>query len=243
MKIANRKAKAAREADLNALQAYANLGVTPEDWKRFRVQYREFFPENLTDWFYDFAEEWYRKFQAYPKVREVVRPPLLFYRDCLRRVWTRDDHAGINLKLLLGFEQELKDMHRLNAPSMEAWIGKKRGKSIMNVYIPGQPLDIDQQTTLAGLPPGRPIVDGVSGEITWEFGCAVQQSVYELMQQRWRAIVCPECGKFVLADKTNQTYCSLACSGEVKRKRALDYWNRKGSAERDKRRVTEKRRS
>ena len=47
MKISNRRAKADREADLNALEAYANIGVTPEDWKRFRVQYREFFPETL----------------------------------------------------------------------------------------------------------------------------------------------------------------------------------------------------
>lgn len=134
-------------------------------------------------------------------------------------------------------------MHQVNAPSMPAWIGRKRGKSIMNVYIPGQPLDPDRQTTLAGLPPGRPIVDGVSGEITWEFGCALQQSVFELMQQRWRAMVCPECGKFVLADKTRQTYCSSACSGAAKRKRALDYWNRKGSADRDMRRVAERRKS
>jgi hypothetical protein len=50
MKIANRKAKDDRESGLNALEAYANMGVTPEDWKRFRLKYPEFFPKNLSEW-------------------------------------------------------------------------------------------------------------------------------------------------------------------------------------------------
>lgn len=117
----------------------------------------------------------------------------------------------------------------------------KRGKiRFLGPYIPGQPSGEDQQTTYAGLPPGRPIVDGVTGAITWKFGCTLQQSVYELMQQRWRAMVCPECGKFFLADKTRQIYCSSTCFGEMKRKQALDYYHRKGRAERDKRRGKER---
>jgi hypothetical protein len=240
VRIANRKARAGRESDLNALQAFVNMGVTPEDWKSFRRQYREFFPKNLSEWFYDFAEELDRKLPHHPE-SDALKPPLLFYRDRLRRVWTRDDHEGINLKLLLGLEQEVKDEHVLQAPFMPGEIvEKKRGKCTVGAYIPGQPIDPDQQTTFAGLPPGKPIVNGVTGEITWKFGCTFQQSVCELMRQRWRAMVCPECGKFFLADKPRQTYCSTACSGEKKRKQALDYYNRKGRADRIKRRVKER---
>lgn len=242
MRIANRKARADRESPLNALETFANLGETPEDWKRFRLKCPEFFPEDLTEWFYLFAEHWATKFAAYPEARASIKPPLLFYQDCLRRVWTGDDPKGINLKLLLGFEREVK-RHGISPKFMPGAFESKRGKLRAGTFIPGQPVDPDRQTTVGGLPPGRPIVDGVTGAITWVFGCTFQQSVFELMPQRWRAMVCPECKKYFLADKTRQRYCSSACFGDMKRKRALDYWNRKGSAERDKRRAKQQRKS
>src|SRR5262249_20772727 len=146
-----------------------------------------------------------------------------------------NDQHGANLKLLLGFEREAKDERLLQTPMMPGiFLGKRKG---VGGVIPGQPLDRSRQTTFGGLPQGQPLVEGVTAAITWKFGCMLQQSVYELMQERWRAKVCPECGKFILADKTRQMYCSSTCFGEMKRKRALDYWNRKGSAERDRRRM------
>jgi hypothetical protein len=248
MKLANRKARFDREAGLSALESFANLGETPEDWKRFRLKWPDFFPRDLSEWFFEFAEYWARFFQDYPEARARVKPPLLFYRDRLRMVWSGDDHKGVFLKLLLGFEREVKNNSAFNVPSSlfvpsVPFTPKGTDNLQIGTFIPGQPPDPDQQTTIAGLPPGKPIVNGVTGAITWEFGCTLQQSVYELMQQRWRAMVCPECRKFFLADKTRQVYCSSACFGEMKRKRALNYWNRKGSAERDRRRVMQKRAS
>ena len=240
MRIANRKAKDDRESGLNDLEAYANMGVTPEEWKRFHLKFPGFFPKELSEWFYRFAAHWARQFEN--DLKTSLKPPLLFYRDRLRNVWAREDRDGSSMKVLLGFELAAGHKNFSGDLLMPARFGeKKRGKWTVCVYIPGQPLDRDQQTSLAGLPQGRPVVDGVTGTITWQFGCTLQQSVYELMQQRWRAMVCPECGKFFLADKTRQTYCSSVCFGEMKRKRALDYWNRVGRAERD-RRVKEKRR-
>jgi hypothetical protein len=240
MRLANRKAQFAREAGLSALESFANLGETPEDWKRFRLKWPDFFPALLTEWFYKFAESWAAQFHDYPEVKQFLKPPLLFYRDGLRRVWIGKDQKGIFLKLLLGFEQDVKNeielgMSGLYLPSaFYTHEGKRKTK--LGSFIPGQPPDESKQTTVAGLPPGKPVVNGITGAITWEFGCTLQQSVYELMQQRWRAMVCPECPKFFLADKTRQIYCSSVCFGNMKRKRALDYWNRKGSTERDKRR-------
>jgi hypothetical protein len=240
MKLANRKAKFDRESGLSALESFANLGDTPDEWGRFRLKWPDFFPPPLTEWFYWFAEVWAAEFHEYPEVKEFLKPPLLFYRDGLRRVWIGKDQKGIFLKLLLGFEQDVKhelELRRsgLYLPSRQYTPEGKR-KMRLGSLVPGQPADESKQTTVAGLPPGKPLVNGVTGAITWEFGCMLQQSVYELIGQRWRAMVCPECRKFLLADKTRQVYCSSICFGNMKRKRALDYWNRKGSDARDKRR-------
>ena len=239
MRLANRKAKFEREAGLSALEGFANLGETPEEWKRFRLKWPEFFPDYLADWFYKFAEFWADQFQSSPGLKKLLKPPLLFYRDALRRVWSHKDQKGIFLRLLLGFERDTKHEIDLGLPGLylpsRLYSVKGRHKMRVGSYIPRQPADEDQQTTVAGLPPGKPLVDGVTGAITWQFGCTLQQSVYDLMQQRWRAMVCPECGKCFLADKTRQVYCSSACFGDMKRKRALDYWIRKGKAKRDKR--------
>jgi hypothetical protein len=236
MKIAKRQATATRESQLNSLEAFANLGETPEDWKRFRLKYPHFFPENLTEWFYNYAEDWALRYE--PGLKEILKPPLLYYRNRLRRVWGRNDRHGANLKLLLGFEKEVNHSDVEEGQLlMSGWPYRPKGKRklTLGILIPGQSLDDDAKTTVAGLPPGRPIVNGATGAIDWKFGCALQQAVYELMQQRWRAMVCAECSKFFLADKTRQVFCSPACCGEARRKRALDYWNRKGKAERDKR--------
>jgi hypothetical protein len=240
MRLANRKAKFGREAGLNALESFANLGEIREDWKRFHLKWPDFFPKQLTEWFYKFAEYWAAEFRDYPEVKQFLKPPLLFYRDGLRRVWIGKDQKGVFLKLLLGFEQDVKNEIELGRSGLylpsRFYTPEDKRNMKLGSFIPGQPADESKQTTVAGLPSGKPLVNGVTGEITWEFGCTLQQSVYELMQQRWRAMVCPECGKFFLADKTRQVYCSSACFGEMKRKRALDYWNRKGSDARDKRR-------
>jgi hypothetical protein len=238
MKLTNRKAKFDREIGLSALESFANLGDTPDRWKRFRLKWPEFFPTHLTEWLYRFAESWANESRDF---KEILKPPLIFYRDCVRRVWSGEDRKALFLKFLLGFERDVR--RDIEFPSTSLYMpgrmcevpGRRKLKS--GSFIPGQPADEDKQTTMAGLPPGKPIVSGTTGAITWEFGCALQQSVYELMQQRWRAMVCPECRKFFLADKTRQVYCSSACFGDMKRKRSLEYWNRKGNAERDRRRV------
>jgi hypothetical protein len=242
MKIANRKAGIDRDLRLNNLEAFSNLGDTPEDWRRFRLKCPHFFPEDLSNWLFVYAENWAKEL---PEVKEVLKPPLLYYRDRLRMVWSRKDPKGVDLKLLLGFEREAREEGASQGLLMPGTLFKRKGdrKLSLGKFIPGQPIDPDQQTTFAGLPPGRPIVDGISGAITWEFGCTFQQAVYELMQQRWRAMVCAECGKYFLADKTRQTYCSSNCFGNRKRKQSLDYWNRKGRAERDKRRAKVTRKS
>lgn len=223
MRILKRQTKQERDVQLEALEAFANLGDRPQDWEVFRLMWPQMFPEGL-DWIYLAGQEWYIND---PDVRARTRTPLLWYRDCLRAFWARNDAHGINLKILLGFEmQAQRDATKL--PDVQAEMG-----DVVRPYIvPGQPFKLEQQT-IGGLPSGRPVVDGIRGSIDWEFACELQRAVYELMQQRWRAMVCPECGKFFLARRTRQTYCSKNCSHHAKNKRSLDWWKRAGSHKRD----------
>ena len=93
--------------------------------------------------------------------------------------------------------------------------------------------ETEERDTFSGLPYGTPVVDGNTGTITWSFGSLFQRALYDLMQDRWRAMVCPNCGRYFVADKTAQRYCSSECYLEKKGMKALDYWNRIGRAARE----------
>lgn len=223
MRVSNRLAKDKLRM-FEALAAYANMGDHPEDWKKFHLMYPDFFPvksgfnregfENLTTWMYWFAEEWHKDLSAFPVV-----PPLLWYRNRLRSVWARTDQSGYALAVLLGFEKEAVKI-------ASEYPGEIAFETIARPsLVPGQQARKEESH---GLPPGRPLINGVTGSVTWEFGCNIQQAVYELMLERWRTKICPMCGKFFVAMKTAQKLCSARCSGDAKRQRALNYWNQTG---------------
>jgi hypothetical protein len=236
LKFSNRKATADRDLkllQLEALIAFANLGETPDSWRRFRLKWPEFFPtanigvsipgfNNLSEWFYHCVEEW-AKWES--DLRAQVKTHLFWYRDHVRAVLTCNDSDGARLSILLGFEEQAKASGYLDSAALVT-IGRIPGKSTAeSLSMPN--LDV--------LPRGRAVVNGITGAIEWEFGCALQQAVYELMRHRWRAKVCPECGQYFIADKTAQAYCSTVCYQEKKRKQSLDYWRREGSDRRDER--------
>jgi hypothetical protein len=236
IKTANRKATADRDLSLlqlEALVAFANLGEAPDNWRRFRLKWPEFFPtanigvlrhgfRSLSEWFYHCAEEW-AKWE--PDLRAGVKTHLLWYRDHVRAVLTRNDSDGARLSILLGFEEQAKASGYLDSAALVT-IGMIPGKSTVESL---------SMTNLDVLPRGHAVVNGITGAIEWEFGCALQRAVYELMRYRWRAKVCPECGRYFIADKTAQAHCSTACYQEKKRKQSLDYWRREGSVRRDER--------
>jgi hypothetical protein len=87
----------------------------------------------------------------------------------------------------------------------------------------------------AWLPQGEPTFH-MTGRIEWTFDSTFQQAVYELMEFRWRAKICPQCNKYFVADKTAKKYCSTNCvrgKGETK---SLDYYHRVGKHRRMERR-------
>jgi hypothetical protein len=182
-----------------------------------------------------------------------LRPPLLFYRNLLRRVWRRKDPYGKALKELLGIDEAW-------APVLEDGEEKKEDPLVYEekgrlIAIPGH-IDygelfkwkvpegpkqhsigsltwIDKKTeTSSGLPLGTPVVSTNRGTINWEFGCQFQTAIYHLMQERWRAKICSwsGCRKYFVADKGARKYCSEKCCWERKLEQARDYQRRSRKA-------------
>jgi hypothetical protein len=213
-----------------ALAAYCNMKDTPEDYGRFRLLYPDFFPQELSAWMYQLAEEWHK---VHVHLGSTL-PPMLWYRNRLRHVWARTDQHGYNLATLLGFDQEAEAI-------AEAHCGEIGFEPVTRTaLIPGRPLKDALASQARGFPQGKAIVDGVTGQIRWEFGCRLQQAIYELMQERWRAKICT-CGKYFVAMKTAQKLCSARCSNDAKRERARTWWNEEGNERRSKARQARER--
>jgi len=234
VKVSNRKAREVRLHRFDGLAAFANMGDSPEDWAKFRRMWPEFFPAYLTGWIFRTATQWWRfanpgptppddweelrqkwpglfkseiqdwewNARAVSETLGVMRPPLLFYRDLLRQVWSRDDPSGNCLRFLLGFESQ----------AVYGGVGINLFKSETTPEAPpdwngsafqGQFLG-QQKSAWSDLPSGFPVVNGIAGAITWEFGCQFQRAIYDLMQERWRAMGCPKCCRYFIADKTAQ---------------------------------------
>jgi len=218
MKLSIRQAAENKERWFDALAAFANMGDSQADWDKLRLMHPEMFSEQwlLTD------DEKYHLglFEDDPsRVRpmssgeaKALLHRRLRYRDCLRSVWSGNDREGTNLRILYGFGFIEPD----EIPS-------------------GSPLIGDEP-----LSPGKPIVDGITGEILWEFPSEFQQAIYELNKNRRRRKTCPQCGRYFIADKPAQAYCSTGCAGDSKKATALEYYNREGRARRIERREKER---
>jgi len=194
-------------------------------------------------------EEWANLVRDCRRETPRLRPPLLFFRNVLRRVWRRGDPYGNCLKVLLGFDEAC-------APVLEDGEEKREDPVVFEekgqlITFPGHIDDgslfmwkapempkqhriasvtwVDKQTaTCCGLPIGTPVVDGDTGNIGWEFGCQFQTAVYYLIQERWRAKICPWCSKYFVADKGVRKYCSVGCPEVRKRKQAHDAYSDEG---------------
>jgi hypothetical protein len=214
--------------DFEALAAYANLGDTPDSWQQFRLGWPNFFsdttsesvlPNNLADTLYNAAQNWDLFRSEYSSrlpadYRSDTIPLLLWYRSLLREVWKRSDPRGAALCVLLGF----LDQARLTG--LENIVP-------VNIWHSG-PSSLSPDPIANILPPGKPMVDPLTLRIRWQFGCQFQRALYALMESLWLAKVCPQCGKYFIAGKTAQKFCTSRCSGERKSSASLDYYHRHG---------------
>jgi hypothetical protein len=238
MRPAYRQAKHDRLRGFEALEEFANLEDNPERWQewkgrweQFKKRRPDFFPPDLGT-YCELSVPWPDPVKPEMRgsvdvsernlligakgetliVRVIARfhgkiirlgsLPILF-RKMVEAVWTHQDPKGLALKSLLGF----------GPPVIES-------AGVSGVELPGL------------LPGGKAIVNEVSGAITWEFCCQLQRAVWDLMQERWRAMVCPVCRKLFVADRTAQRYCSARCYAAKKAGQSLDYYYSKGRQKR-----------
>src|ERR1022692_1460581 len=83
-----------------------------------------------------------------------------------------------------------------------------------------------------GPPEAKLMADWQTSGIRCEFKTNFQNAIYSLMQESWRAKICPICRKYFVAGKSAQAYCSHECYVERKNKASLDYFRKKGRAKR-----------
>jgi hypothetical protein len=232
---ASRQAREKWMQDFEALAAYANLGDTPDSWQKFRLGWPNFFSDsksevvqrgsdNLAESLYASAQDWNRFCSEYsaklPDYRSQTTPLLLWFRDLLRAVWKRSDPHGAALCALLGFQEQARQTGIGEVVPVNVW---HSGQSSL---LPDPIANI--------LPSGRPMVDPSTCTIRWEFGCQFQRALYALMESLWLAKICPQCGKYFIAGKTAQKFCSTRCSGDKKASASLDYYHRHGKHLREK---------
>jgi hypothetical protein len=266
VKHSNRKARDERLQSFDALADFANLGDEPEDWDDFAAKCPGFFPAEMEEWIYDNAKVWraisdlppsrpdnYQQLldgpikgwapteKEWALVRKDVAatlPPLLFYRNLLRRVWRREETYGDCLGALLGFDDASAVVFE---KPMQLKEGGETWGSLFAWKAPEGPQEheigpakyIDQKVATGYyLPMGTPWVEGKTSTINWEFGCRIQTEIYQLMQEPWRAVTCPVCREHFIRAKTAQKYCSSQCYGASKSKKALDYYHLTGKAKR-----------
>ena len=100
---------------------------------------------------------------ASPRVREKACSPAWVMRKVCS---PGNDHEGVVLKVLLGFELEVRNKKVLNIDSLFSPVvcWEKDGSRIMTSWIPGQSLDPDKQTSIAGLPAGRSVASASTEE-------------------------------------------------------------------------------
>ena len=238
--ISNRQANQEREKRFAALADFANLGEKPAEWRAFRQEHPDFFPGDLTDWMYEFAELWAREIADLPPDRRPM-PPLLLYRNRLRDVWMRRDPHSYSLSILYGFDEEAQRIWREHPDviaDMYVRPGAIPGQPVPSPRIGGLPRPTQKVEATESLPVGQPHVLP-SGRIEWEFACPLQQAVYEMMPNRWRMKVCPVCKKYFVAKKTAQKHCSPECYQQKKEKESLEYYHREGKFKRAERRESE----
>jgi len=184
-------------APWKTLEMFANLKESREVWHSFLEKHLKFFSNREG---FPPSDEIANDAQVSESSESEVENFLL-YQKLLRSVWASNDPEGRGLSFLFRIEQA--------ANSQESeWDG-------FVFHFVSRPK--------RALPKGKPVVDGVTGKIQWEFSTEFQQSLYELMQVRWRAKVCRACGKYFIAKKTAQTLCSERCARTAQLKRSREY--------------------
>jgi len=208
----NRLARETKELLYNGLERIVNAGNSESDYLEIAKMYDSFWPLDTQD-----------PNTGLIRWHPAAHDLFLVFRDYLRKIWITDRESleSGRLEVLLGLDMIFADHPEKEFLSFqkralhEAWA--KLRETFPNIGVGSRPTVAPNWGT--GIFSYAPIND-------------FQRAVYQLFLESWRAKTCSRCLKHFIAEKPAQIYCSTACSGGVKLRRSLDWWNRVGARRR-----------
>jgi hypothetical protein len=209
------------------LEVFVNAGDSDEEYRNLQIQLPTFWPLRLQGPFgpggSDGPLEWPAAGQSLFRA----------FRDYLRRLWRSDFYNddgsmvdGRYLQYVLGLETRyavdpphgLIDAVLPTQAFREGWLVLR--KEHEGVYCSG---------------PANPLPNWRSNKFEYVGSNDFQKAVYQLLSESWRARVCRRCGKYFIADKAAQVFCSTSCSNQNKLEGGRRYWHEKGTTLREQR--------
>jgi hypothetical protein len=212
----NQRAAKETQALFAALEAFANLGDSFEDYEAFTAAHPAFWPVEFRK-NVNLALGW-----GHDKHYHILT---LAFRNYLRRIWCGgEDVYQQVLMILLGLAEE-SAAPKMDSPQPEGDADFRTARELV-------------EQTHKGYGFAKPVIvaDWARGEFSYLPLNDFQRAIYALWRESWKARTCPECGRLYIADRPPQLYCSVKCSTTARRKRDLALWHAKGDAQRRRRR-------
>jgi hypothetical protein len=138
-----------------------------------------------------------------PPVNEHAR--FLSYRDTLRRVWRGGEKKA----------EEQAFLHDL--AYLLGLIPRNDTAFFIGLEAVGELREASRIVPIWG-----------SGDVRYIGTGDFETALWLLSRESWRAKVCGECGRYFIATKPAESYCSPECQNEAKRKQRLEWWNKAG---------------
>lgn len=218
-KPSNGLARASKRSLNYALERFANLSDYLSDLQDFEANWPDFYPLVLQD--------------AMGQIHgwtPLSGGLVYWYRDMLRHFWVGATQ-GNEFWFLLGMAPPREYLHWEEARALdreaitsEDLLEREYLAQLQRHWSgEGDPL-FGLTFRLARLAPNWGM-----GEFQYEPQNDFQRAVYLLWRQSWRAKVCRRCGKYFVADKPPQFYCSSKCYGEAKKDRGSKWWAEHGN--------------
>jgi hypothetical protein len=164
----------------------------------------------------------------------------LFYRNLLRRFWTRDRETVndvFQIALLFGAVRQRDWKSILDDANCEG-VRKSLHDALAPLRTISQEIKFREETyPFAGF-----WVNWNAGSVDYVPASHFHRAAWLLFRQSWRARACPRCSTYFLAQQPAQFYCSSSCSAAVHRASSLNYWREKG-AQRARSRAKQKRKT
>jgi hypothetical protein len=202
---------------VKGLERFVNADDSPNDYRALAQGFPSFWPLPLED---DRGHD----LSWVPGAHRLF----LFYRNLLRRFWSRDPFVlkdGYNTQLLfgtLGYDEVQNILTNKVHVSLEL---EEALAPLTNTYrglcVPSGPQPFAQFWP-----------DWSSGNVAYVSQINFQRAVWLFFRDSWRAKVCPKCSRYFFAQKSAQLYCSLSCSNSAHQASSLRWWKEKGSRRR-----------